>query len=404
MRILMLSQFYPPLYGGIERHVHSLSRDLHQRGHDVAVATLHHQGLCEFEEMDGIRVYRVHGTMQRFSSLFTTDRQHSPPFPDPEVAMALRRIIEKEQPEIIHGHDWMVRSILPLKRSKGARLVRTLHDCELACTQTRYMYMDEQLCEGPSLKRCMACASHHYGPLKGSVTLFSNWAMKTVEKNTVDGFIPVSCAIAEVNELIDGRSPIHVLPNFVLDHVTDEADQVSPSDLLPASEFILQVGDLVPDKGINILLEAYCQIQNPPPLVLIGRRTEQSPREIPPGVILIENLPHPQVMDAWRRCMFGTVMSTCLDASPTVTLEAMASGRSVIGSRIGGITDQILEGETGFLVPPGDVAALREAMTRLIEDPVLRERMGAAAKEQVKKFQASSVVSRIENLYQQLCA
>jgi glycosyltransferase involved in cell wall biosynthesis len=402
MRILMVSQFYPPLYGGIERHVHSLSRDLCARGHQVAVATLHHEGLPGFEEVDGIRIYRVHGTLQRFSSLFTTERQHSPPFPDPEVTLALRRIVEKEQPEIIHGHDWLIRSFLPLKRKDGARLVRTLHDCELACAQMRYMFKDSNLCEGPSIKRCMACVSHHYGPVKGLVTLFSNRASSFFEKNAVDVYIPVSHAIADVNQLDDGRSSFQVLPNFVLDNVTAEADQAPETKQLPAAEFILQVGDLVPDKGINILLDAYRQLQSPPPLVLIGRPSEQHPLELPPGVVLIENLAHPSVMDAWRRCMFGTVTSTCLDASPTVTLEAMASGRPVIGSRIGGITDQVVDGETGFLVPSGDVQALRGAMERLIADPALRERMGAAARQQVQKFQASNVVSRIEQVYQQL--
>lgn len=404
MRILILSQFYPPLFGGIERHVHSLSRDMCKRGHDVAVVTLQHKGLPEFEVADGVRIYRVRGMMQRFGSLFTTERQHSPPFPDPEITLALRKVIRRERPQIVHGHDWMIRSFLPLKRWSKAKLVRTLHDCELTCAQMRYMFKDAQLCEGPSLSRCMECTTHHYGRVKGSVTLFSNWGLTYFENRLVDAFIPVSRAIAAVNKLDEAKPSIHVLPNFVLDHVTDEANQVSPNEQLPTSEFILQVGDLVPDKGINILLEAYRQLESPPPLVLIGRRHAQSPQDLPKGVVLIESLAHPYIMEAWKRCSFGTVASTCLDASPTVTLEAMASGRPVIGSRIGGIVDQIVDGESGFLVPPGDVDALREAMMKLIADPALRERMGAAAKERVQKFQATTVVSRIETLYQNICA
>ena len=162
---------------------------------------------------------------------------------------------------------------------------------------------------------------------------------------------------------------------------------------------VLQVGDLALDKGINVLLEAYRGLESAPPLVLIGRRLPESPTDLPPNVTLINGLPHKAVMQAWQRSMFGTVPSTCLDASPTVTLEAMACGKPVIGSNIGGIPDQIVDGETGLLVPPGDAGALRAAMMRLITDEKLRGRMGAAAKLRVDSFRASNVVRQIEEMY-----
>lgn len=402
MKILMLAQFYPPLMGGIERHVQNLSQALVRRGHQVTVATLWHAPLSEFESVEGVRIYRIRGTMQRLNSLFTTDRQHSPPFPDPEIGAALREIIKKENPEIVHGHDWMVRSFLPLKGWSGARLFRTLHDCELACAQMRYMYMDEHLCPGPSPVRCAVCVSHHYGSIKGGVTLLSNWGLSALERKLVDVFIPVSRAVAAANQLDARRASVQVLPNFVPDDVAQEFDAHLNGEQLPAQGFILQVGDLVPDKGIDVLIEAYSQLKNPPPLVLIGRRTPQSPRTLPDGVILIESLPHALIMEAWRRCIFGTVASTCLDASPTVTLEAMACARPIIASRLGGIVDQVVDGETGFLVEPGQPEALRAAMERLLAQPELRERMGQAAQKRVVEFQAGNVVGKIENLYQQV--
>ena len=57
MRILMLSQFYPPIIGGVEQHVRTLSVELVSRGHDVAVATLWHKGLAEFELDQGVRTH-----------------------------------------------------------------------------------------------------------------------------------------------------------------------------------------------------------------------------------------------------------------------------------------------------------------------------------------------------------
>src|SRR5690242_6875843 len=105
MRILMLSQSYPPVTGGIAVHVRTLSRELVSRGHDVAVATALHQDLAAFELDQGVRVYRIPSSMQRMPWLFKDSRRHfAPPFPDPESVLALRRIIKKEQPEIVHAH------------------------------------------------------------------------------------------------------------------------------------------------------------------------------------------------------------------------------------------------------------------------------------------------------------
>ena len=398
MRILLLAQFYPPIMGGVERHVQSLGAGLAARGHDVSVATLWHKGLPEFE-MDGpVRIHRIRGTMQRLTTLFTVDRQHSPPFPDPEAAIALRRVIVAEKPEIVHAHNWLMHSFLPIKHLGKAKLVLTLHDCELACVQMRMMYMDKTLCAGPGL-RCLGCAAHHYGPLKGAVTLAGNRLMAGIEHRLVDMFVPVSNAIADANQLTGSGLPYCVIPNFVPDKV-DEIDPELDERVAALPEgYILQVGDLALDKGIEVLLAAYRELDSAPPLVLIGRRLPESPQNLPANVTLINGLPHKAVMQAWQHSLFGTVPSTCLDASPTVTLEAMACGKAVIGSNIGGIPDQIVEGETGFLVPPGDAGALRVAMTRLITDESLRVRMGAAARLRVDQFRASSVVGQIEEMY-----
>src|SRR5437016_1459362 len=94
MRILMLSQFYPPIIGGVEHHVRSLSIELVSRGHKVTVVTLRHQGQAEFESERGVQVYRIRSSMQRVPLFFSdSGRQYAPPFPDVESMLALRRII-----------------------------------------------------------------------------------------------------------------------------------------------------------------------------------------------------------------------------------------------------------------------------------------------------------------------
>ncbi len=102
--------------------------------------------------------------------------------------------------------------------------------------------------------------------------------------------------------------------------------------------------------------------------------------------------------------MIGIAPSNWSEPSPTVVMEAMALGKPVIATRVGGIPDILTDGENGLLVPPGDALALRQAMQRLVDDPQLCAQMGAAALERVAAFQAQNVVSRIETIYQQLWA
>ena len=66
--------------------------------------------------------------------------------------------------------------------------------------------------------------------------------------------------------------------------------------------------------------------------------------------------------------------------------EAMAHGRAVVASDVGGLRDLVVDGETGLLVPPRDVAALRAALERLLGDRELRRRLGAAARERVRSY------------------
>ena len=77
-------------------------------------------------------------------------------------------------------------------------------------------------------------------------------------------------------------------------------------------------------------------------------------------------------------------------------------GKAVIASRIGGLSDIVADGETGLLVTPGDPEALREAIQRLLADPVLRCHMGTMATQRVVKFQAQTVIPAIEEVYQKI--
>ncbi len=402
MRILMLTQFYPPIVGGIEQHVRNLSTALVARGHQVAVATLWQEGLPEVETDQGVRIYRIRGALQRAGWLYSEKRRrHAPPFPDPQLVTALASVIQRERPAVVHGHNWLVRSFLPLKAWSGARLVVTLHDFSLVCAKQRFLYR-EAACSGPGVK-CFQCAAAHYGAPRGVPIVLANWAMSLAERATVDMFLPVSQAVAAGTGLASSSLPHQVIPNFVPDDVASMERRNGSNDVqLPVEDYILFVGDISPDKGAQVLLQAHAEMSHPVPLVLIGRRSAAISAELGKNVYLLPSMSHDAVMHAWTKSIVGLAPSIVPDACPTVVMEAMATGRPVIASRTGGLIDLVSHEETGLLVPPGDVNVLRQAMERLIGDPELRSRMGHAAKQRVGQFQAGQVVPRVEQVYERV--
>ncbi len=155
MRVLMLSELYPPFIGGSEQYVRNLGRELVARGHSVAVATIAADtpgAGAGISDEDGVRVHRVRSSTQRLPQLLPSGRPYHPPFPDPDVTLALRRIVAEERPSIVHAHNWMVHSYLPLKHSSGAALAMTLHDYGIACAKRSLLYRGAQ-CSGPGFSK-----------------------------------------------------------------------------------------------------------------------------------------------------------------------------------------------------------------------------------------------------------
>ena len=405
MRILMLTQFfYPPTVGGEERHVADLSNELAARGHNVSVVTLWQKGYPEFEISQGVRIHRVRSTVQRMNMLFSeSDRPYAPPFPDPGLTRALHRILSKEHPNIVHAHNWIAHSFTPLKAWSKAKFVMSLHDYSLICVQKRLM-RHKVPCSGPGLTKCLECGTDFYGIFKGTPSTLANFFWGEQERRAVDMFLPVSQAVVEGVQLDRHDAPYRVIPNFIPQalEMTLE-DTRSLLSQLPEGDFMLFVGDVTADKGAGVLLQAYTEINTHIPLVLIGRPfLAKSVGRLPANVFLLGRWPHDAVMEAWKRCLFGLVPSIVAETFGIVALEAMFMSKPVIAARSGGLSDVVVDGETGFLVPPGDVQALGQAMKCLLENPERRESMRVKARQRAEEFQAKAVVPRFEEVYQEL--
>jgi glycosyltransferase involved in cell wall biosynthesis len=181
---------------------------------------------------------------------------------------------------------------------------------------------------------------------------------------------------------------------------------VDPVRFSPASaalrDGLLFVGRLTPHKGVDVLIRAL-----PPDTLLTVIGSEGHDPDFPergyPDLLrslaggrrvrFAAAVDDAELASEYRRAValvLPSVEQTCYGRSIAVSellglvaLEAMASGTPVIASRVGGLPEVVEDGETGFLVPPGDVAALRQRIETLLVDRALAARMGARARNRV---------------------
>lgn len=398
MRILLLTQFYPPVTGGQERHVRNLAQELCNRGHAVEVATIavqHDAGTT----LDGaVPVHRVRTSFQRVPWLYSdTGRTHASPMSDPEISSSVARLLSQGRFDLVHAHDWIVNSALGPAHRAGTPVVLTQHDYSHVCATKLMMRGGQAVCPGPTAVACVRCASAHYGPVMGPGVTAVNFAASRSRKARVAAFIAVSSVVASRTGLL-GNVRSEVIPNFIPDDLVLER----PGTFVEGP--ILFAGDLTRSKGVEVLLQAYRRLSGAPPLLLAGHVSSEPWLQVPDGAELLGVLAYGEVISLMRAARIVVVPSKSLDPCPTVVLEAMASGRPVVAAASGGIVDLVDDGVTGVLVPPGDVGALAAALSKMIADPRGAAAMGQSGLDRVKLFTASSIVGRIENLYTRVLA
>lgn len=351
--------------------------------------------------IDGVRVVRVRSAASRLPALYSDlSRPHALPLPDPEVSRAIAREFAVGRYDIAHAHNWIVNSALRPAAKAAVPLVMTLHDYSHVCATKRLMEHGRNQCPGPGLRRCLSCASGHYGPLNGTVTVAANAAAAYRRARRLSEVAAVSSAVADAvaippdHWLHRAGLSARVIPNFIPDDVV--VHEIAPTQ--PGAPFLF-AGDLSADKGVPVLLDAYRRLEAAPELILAGRIPGPEEWRFPPGARWVGQLPHEDVVGLFRSARAVVVPSVWSDPCPTVVLEAMAAGRPVVGSASGGIVDMVVDGQTGLLVPPGDAIALAEALATVLRQPESARAFGVAGRDRARKFTVNAVVPRIEQMY-----
>ena len=106
---------------------------------------------------------------------------------------------------------------------------------------------------------------------------------------------------------------------------------------------------------------------------------------------------------AWYAICDAIVLTSASEGTPVTIIEALAAGRAVVATAVGGVPDVVDEGETGFLVPPGDTDALAERLELLARDPGRRAEMGRTGRERVlRRYAVERLVDDVDALYREL--
>lgn len=400
MRVFELTDLFHPVVGGVPRYVEVISQRLAADGHSVAVATSALPGVPagRSDGPGGISLHRLTGWHHAAAHRVYRDlaRPHHPPFPDPGYGRRLLKVIRDFRPDVIRAHNWSIFSLLRVLSGVDVPLLSMSHGAVLLCARQTMIRSDGSSCPRPAIGTCMRCAADQYGPIMGPALAAGLRASRPLLRR-VDRFIAVSSFTARKVEptitRLTGR-PVSVLHPCVSDDFAAHARSAPRPTFLPDSGYLLYAGGIGRHKGIDTLLAAHRMLDQRPPLVLLGPREGEAPgiADLPDDVHLLGSVPNTDVAAAMAHATAVIVPSTCDDAFPTTVTEAQLVGAPLVASAVGGIPEQVRDGETAILVPRGDAGALTQALAGLIADPDRRQVMSDAAAAWATRFTASALL------------
>ncbi len=408
MKVLYIVTAYDRHPGdGITPWLVETIRRLRARGVEVEVLAPSYKGLGS-GSVEGVMVHRFRYAPARLETL--THDQHTPdrirehplyaallPGYLASSVLAARRLVSTGRFDLVHVH-WPLPHVIPgwaARRAAGIPLVLTFHGVEVTFARSSPIPLLV-----PFLRRAVRSAD--------AVTANSTYTaglVRGLHDRPVD-ILPFGSTVGAEEAPASVGSP------------TPSKD--SPRSVSEASEAgnpaILFVGRLVERKGVQHLLEAMALLRDRPGhLHVVGHGPLRPQLEgmaedlgVSDRVTFHGFVPARELRRRFVSCDVF-VLPAVRDAKGdveglgVVLVEALSFGRPVVASRSGGIVDIIRHEETGLLVPPGEPAALAEAIGRLLEDPALAGRLGDAGRRHAREnFSWDAITGRLVGLYRRL--
>ncbi len=358
MKVLKVNNLYPPtVQGGAERSVCDISESLVRDGVCVTVATLTPAAEPRDETINGVLIHRL--PLDNFYWAFTACSDtgaakrlawHIRDMWNPQASARIGALMDLEMPDILHSDVLTGLTVAVWREAVKRRIpiVHTLRDYSLLCRRSG-LYKDNRNC----VDRCIECKT---------LTLVNFPASRMV-----DHVVSISRHLLKTH--LDfgmfGDTPATVLPNIVRGQISPPDRRTTPKDRLVFGFF----GRVVPDKGIEILLEATRALPDDGWSLRIGGTGEESYLQR-----LRDRYPDPRI--EWLGFQnpsdyyptIDVLIFPALWAEPLgrTAIEAYLHGCSAICAKAGGIPEMALHGRQVQIVAPGDVESLVDTMSRAI--------------------------------------
>jgi len=358
----MITSEFPPKSAGTGNYVHNISRKLVEKGHKVSLITRGSANRARREAVDGIKVFRV-----PFIPIY--------PFHVSLHGMLVNRLVKSLEPglTLIHSHipfPPLVRTSLPT--------VTTVHD-------NMKIELDEH---------------ERWSPYSVAERLHSiiEYRLEVEVLKSSDRITAVSKSAARELKKY-GLDPEEIV---VIGNGVDERIFCPNQNKMCAKRYVLYAGRLSSGKGLFDLMKCaklVCDVHRDVEFViagngpLLGKLVEEARRMGLQGrVTFLGEAKRDELIRLYQNATIHVIPSH-YEAMPTVLLEAMSCGLPVVATAVGGSSEVVSSGVNGLLVPSKTPEEMARAISQLLEDDVLRKKIGRAARETIEGFYTLDKIS-----------